>query len=178
ELCTMRTALAVTEGYLANRETVMTRAQYEWRIEDRPFSSEAEALVTFTNFVGGYLNAARWGKMRLEHEFAERSRKDDDLQQWLPNFFQRRRTDVDLESLRVLEEFGVSSRGGHPLFPFNEGVIRQLARRYLQKGDSFIFNPRDLINRVLRDTLLHNRPLFEADSFPPGNFQQFTRQRL
>jgi hypothetical protein len=178
ELCTMRTALAVTEGYLANRETVMTRAQFEWRIEDRPFTNPAQAIDTFTNFVGGYLNAARWGKTRLDREFERRSDGDDDLQHWLPNFFEQRKNDVDPESLDVLEQFGVSSRGGHPLFPFNQGVIRQLAKRYLQKGDSFIFNPRDLINRMLRDTLLDNRPLFEAGSFPPGNFHQFARQRL
>lgn len=178
ELCTMRTALAVTEGYLTNRETVMTRAQFEWRIEDRPFTSEAEAIRTFTDLVGGYLNAARWGKAKLEREFERRSDKDDDLQHWLPNFFEQRKNDLDPESLAVLEAFGVSSRGEHPLFPFNQGVIGQLARRYLQIGDSFIFNPRDLINRMLRDTLLDNRPLFEADNFPPGNFQQFARQRL
>ena len=37
-LCKMRTALAVTEGYLSNIETVGTRAVYEWRISDYPFS--------------------------------------------------------------------------------------------------------------------------------------------
>ena len=179
-LCVMRTALAVTEGYLANRETVLTRAQYEWRIEERPFASgeEAEAIATFTNFVGGYLNAARWGKTRLQKEFKKRAKGAGDLQEWLPNFYDQRQDDLDPESAAALKEFGFSSRGNHPLFPFNQGVIHQLARRHLREGNTFVFNPRELLNLVLRETLLTNRPLFDAASFPPGNYQQFVRGKL
>lgn len=179
-LCVMRTALAVTEGYLANRETVLTRAQYEWRIEERPFASgeEAEAIATFTNFVGGYLNAARWGKTRLQKEFKKRAKGASDLQDWLPNFYDQQQDDLDSESATTLKEFGFSTRGNHPLFPFNQGVIHQLARRHLREGNTFVFNPRELLNLVLRETLLTNRPLFDAASFPPGNYQQFVRGRL
>ena len=179
-LCVMRTALAVTEGYLANRETVLTRAQYEWRIEERPFASgeEAEAMATFTNFVGGYLNAARWGRTRLQKEFKKRAKGASDLQDWLPNFYDQLQDNLDPESAAVLKEFGFSSRGSHPLFPFNQGVIHQLARRHLREGNTFVFNPRELLNRVLRETLLANRPLFDTATFPPANFQQFTRNKL
>lgn len=179
-LCVMRTALAVTEGYLANRETVLTRAQYEWRIEERPFASgeEAEAIDTFANFVGGYLNAARWGKTRLQKEFKKRTKGTSDLQDWLPNFYDQRQNDLDPESAAALKEFGFSSRGNHPLFPFNQGVIHQLARRHLREGNTFVLNPRELLNLVLRETLLTNRPLFEAANFPPGNYQQFVRGKL
>ena len=177
-LCVMRTALAVTEGYLANRETVLTRAVYEWRIEERPFASDDEAIATFTNFVGGYLNAARWGKTRLEKEFKKRSKDSGDLHEWLPHFYDQRRDDLDPESAAALKEFGFSSRGNHPLFPFNRGVIHQLARRHLRKGNTFVLNPRELLNLVLRETLLTNRPLFDAAVFPPGNFQQFARNKL
>ena len=179
-LCVMRTALAVTEGYLANRETVLTRAQYEWRIEERPFASgeEAEAIATFTNFVGGYLNAARWGKTRLQKEFKKRARGASDLQDWLPNFYDQQQDDLDSESATTLKEFGFSTRGNHPLFPFNQGVIHQLARRHLREGNTFVFNPRELLNLVLRETLLTNRPLFDGASFPPGNYQQFVRGKL
>ena len=178
KLCVMRTALAVTEGYLANRQTVLTRAVYEWRIEERPFASEDEAITTFTNFVGGYLNAARWGKTRLQKEFSKRETGTSDLQAWLPNFYDKRQDDIDPESAVALKEFGFSPRGNHPLFPFNPGVIHQLARRHLREGNTFVFNPRELLNLVLRETLLTNRPLFDAAAFPPGNFQQFARNKL
>ena len=181
-LCVMRTALAVTEGYLdaISRETVKTRAQYEWRIEERPFASgeEADAIETFTNFVGGYLNAARWGKTRLQKEFQKRAKGASDLQDWLPNFYDQRQDDLDPESAAALKEFGFSSRGNHPLFPFNQGVIHQLARRHLREGTTFVLNPRELLNLILRETLLTNRPLFDAASFPPGNYQQFVRGKL
>jgi hypothetical protein len=178
QLCVMRTALAVTEGYLANRETVLTRAQYEWRIEERPFGNDEEAIDTFTNFVGGYLNAARWGKTRLAQEFKKRRRDDVDLQHWVPNFYDRIQDDIKTETRAALEVFGFSSRGKHPLFPFNRGAIHQLARRHLRKGTTFALNPRELINVILRETLLLNRPLFDADEFPPGDFQQFARRQL
>jgi len=179
-LCVMRTALAVTEGYLANRETVLTRAQYEWRIEERPFASgeEAAAIEIFTNFVGGYLNAARWGKARLQKEFKKCAKGASDLQDWLPNFYDQRQDDLDSVSAATLKEFGFSPRGNHPLFPFNQGVIHQLARRHLREGNTFVFNPRELLNLVLRETLLTNRSLFDAEVFPPGNFQQFSRNKL
>jgi hypothetical protein len=47
-----------------------------------------------------------------------------------------------------------------------------------RKGNTFVFNPRELLNLVLRETLLTNRALFDAASFPPGNYQQFVRGKL
>lgn len=88
ELCTMRTALAVTEGYLSKRETVSTRAGYLWKISDHPFSSEAEAVQTYTNFVAGYLNAARWGKNDLE---LKHQNSGGLLEEWLPDYYESKR---------------------------------------------------------------------------------------
>ena len=177
-LCVMRTVLAVTQGYLANRDTVLTRAVYEWRIEERPFNSEEEAVTTFTNFVGGYLNAARWGKTRLIQHFDARLHHETDLQAWVPNFFDQYQGDLDSANRAELEEFGFSERGHHPLFPFNRGVIHQVARRHFLEGETFVFNPRGLLNLLLRETLLIDRPLFDAAAFPPTNFQQFKSAEL
>ncbi len=178
QLCVMRTVLAVTEGYLANRDTVLTRARYEWRIEERPFDSEEEAVTTFTNFVGGYLNAARWGKARLIQDFKNRPPRETDLQAWVPNFFDQYQGELDQPNRAALEEFGFSPRGRHPLFPFNQGVIHQVARRHFRENETFVFNPRGLLNLLLRETLLINRPLFDAAAFPPVNFQQFKGSEL
>ena len=132
-LCIMRTALAVTKGYLANRETVLTRARLRVAHRRSPVPKRrTEAVETYANFVGGYLNAARWGAERLERDFEtnapwmmKRSKigcpisigeKKGDLS--------RRRIDAT-----IVEAFGFSTRGNHPLFPFNKGAIRQLVLR-------------------------------------------------
>ena len=178
QLCVMRTALAVTEGYLANRETVLTRAQYEWRIDERPFAGEDEAVETFSNFAGGYLNAARWGRSSLQKAFKKRDKDAEDLRDWIPNFDDQRHDDLPEGDASILKAFGYSNRGRHPLFPFNEGAIRQLARRHLREGASFVFNPRNLLNFILRETLIGHRPLFDSGAFPPANFHGFTRSDL
>lgn len=169
ELCTMRTALAVTEGYLSNRETVSTRAGYEWKIADYPFSSEAEAVQSYSNFIAGYLNAARWGKDDLEIRYRK---SGGVLDEWLPDYYESKRDDLGEDDASTIAAFGLSESGG-VLFPFNEGSIRQLINRYLKEGDSYKFNPRELINRVLHGTLSDFRGLFEERSFPPEGFQGF-----
>ncbi|MFT5468120.1 MAG: hypothetical protein ACI8UO_003228 [Verrucomicrobiales bacterium] len=178
QLCVMRTALAVTEGYLANRETVLTRAQYEWRIDERPFASDEEAIDTFSNFVGGYLNAARWGRTHLEKAFEKRDKDAADLQEWLPDFDEQRHGDLAPEDASRLKAFGCSERGKHPLFPFNSEAIHQLARRHLREGSAFVLNPRKLLNFILRETLIGNRTLFDSGAFPPAGFHHFNRSQL
>jgi hypothetical protein len=177
-LCTMRTALAVTEGYsnLLSQETVMTRAQYLWHISDFPFSSESDAVKVYSNFVGGYLNASRWGKAEIEARHRGLSSLDDS-DVWLPDFYQQIREELPENEVNQIRAFGTSD-SGISLFPFNQGVIRQLVQNYFKKGDKFEFNPRKLINRVLRDTLVDHRRLFEQGQFPPENFQDFDRNKL
>jgi hypothetical protein len=174
ELCTMRTALAVTSGYLANRETVLTRADYEWQIADYPFSDEAEAVETYTNFVAGYLNAARWGKDYLEVKYQPGG---DLLGEWLPDFYESKRDELSDDDVLTLEAFGRSQSGGM-LFPFNSGVIRQLVNRYLRDEESYKFNPRELIKRVLSATLADFRSIYVDGYFPPEGFQNFNWRRL
>lgn len=177
ELCTMRTALAVTEGKLPE-ETVKTRAQWKWKIDSHPFKSEGEAMDTFQNFAGSYLNAARWGAAKLLEIFDERHDGSCSLSDWVPNFYESHRQDLSEAENEQLRAFGFSSRGGHPLFPLNSGVVRQLARKYLREGDIFKFDPRRLINRLLRDTIINHRDLWENGSFPPGNFHNFDLNAL
>jgi len=70
-LCPVRTAIAVTEGYsgyLRRRDTLATRAKYEWYIEKQSESSE-RTLNRIINFCGRYLNTARHGKSSLESTY-------------------------------------------------------------------------------------------------------------
>ena len=59
-LATMRSAIAVTDGYLAGQDTIATRAKREWVVESQ-LGSEEEVLQRTKRLVGSYLNAARWG---------------------------------------------------------------------------------------------------------------------
>jgi hypothetical protein len=171
ELCTMRTALAVTEGKLP--ETVKTRAQAMWKIDSQPFHSEGEALEIFENYVGGYLNAARWGATNLRKFFLERNADNTSLSDWVPGFHEAHRQELSEEDNEQLNAFGFSPRGKHPLFPLNSGAVRQLAQRYLRVGESYRFDPRLLINRLVRDTIVNHRTLWDQGTFPPGDFHKF-----
>jgi hypothetical protein len=168
-LCIMRTALAVTEGYLTNKETVRTRAQAEWRIENKPFKDGEEAVDNFTDFVGGYLNAARWGAAQLQKDFRAGGKGEQRSGDWVRNYLNAHEGDLSERDRAALEAFGKSKRGDYPLFPFNRGSVRQMARQYLLEGGIYKFEPRLLINRILQGTLLNYRDAFENGGFPtPG----------
>ncbi len=73
EACTIRTALAVTDGYFGNLDTVKTRAIHGWWIETGANSDEEQIVNHIGNFVAAYINAARIGAKRLEQHFSEPS---------------------------------------------------------------------------------------------------------
>ena len=178
-LCVMRTALAVTEGYLSNKETVVTRAQAEWRIQHRPFESEDEAVDSFTDFVGGYLNAARWGAEQLRLDLAAVPDDEKQTGRWLRDYLTVHGGELDEAARAQLDAFGRSPRAGYPLFPFNREAVRQLAHEYLREGGTFKFEPRLLIRRLLRDTLMGGyRQDFLAGRFPPARMHGFREGNL
>ena len=170
-LCMMRTALAVTEGYLTNRETVGTRAKQEWRIKSLPFDSNSQALTCYVNFTGAYLNAARWGKSELEKMFLTAG-NDIGSQSWVKDYYQEQKPTLKEDVVAKCERFE-STDARFMLFPFNEAAIHQLLLRHLKRGDQIEFDPRKFINRVLRSTLIFMRVLFETSQFPPGAFHDF-----
>lgn len=158
-LCTMRTALAYTEGYMAGRDTVLTRATSEWLIEDRPGTRE-EILARIEQLVGAYLNAARVGQEALRAAF--RAGSSEDHSDWIPM--------VDIDALepevRLMAEAFGRSADGYPLFPFNSGAVVQLSARGSKDSDGLLFNPRHVINNVLTKVLAE-RLAFEEGTFPP-----------
>ena len=164
---TMRTALALTPGSLAFRNTILTRAQREWLVGGRD-QTDAELKTGVVNMVGAYLNAARWGDEELPRLFARRA-SEQSLTDWLSVW---RDDALDDEAYEALEAFGFSDHG-HPLFPYNRQAIEFLAERHLAQGGRLRFNPRRVINEILRAPLLM-RGLFEAHDFPPAHFQSAT----
>lgn len=180
-LCTMRTALAVTEGKFPE-ETVRTRCSAgKWTISSTPFTAdqEEEALTTFQNLIGGYLNAARWGVRSLDHMFRGRSDHENPTA-WVECYYESHQSDLDEKARGQLLAFGRSPRGGYPLFPFNPAAIRQLALRYLydRPTRTYRFDPRMLINRLLNSTIRHDRLLWMKGEFPPPEFGNFGRNDL
>ena len=158
--CTIRSALAYTQGYQPmDRDTVRTRAGSEWIIEDTP-GTEDEILVRSVEMVGAYLNAARWGLERL------REHRDDgrDGESWLRVYESVAETE---EEMQAVEAFGRSA-AEYPLFPFNRSAIRALVREKCRIEGRLVFNPRLLIDRVVID-VLKMREYYEKRAFPPGS---------
>lgn len=160
-LCTMRSALAYTEGYANVPETVLTRARSRWLIEDIP-GDEERILKRVEQLVGSYLNAARLGQDRLRSEFGRAAGSKS----WVPSMDHR---DFEDETQALVRAFGVTSEG-YPLFPFNRGSIRQLtiAGSTNSRGD-LVFNPRAVINNVL-SKVLPLRANFAQQRFPSAGF--------
>ena len=161
----MRTALALTDGYLVHHETIQTRAKREWVIRSNLDSPDA-ILDKATELVGAYLNAARWGEEELKRRFSSiRTDSEEELTSWVRVFDDPDKTPEESD---ILEAFG-SSDQDVPLFPFNRFAIHSLVKRNLSKGGVLQFNPRSVINFILRNLLLQ-RQLFLRGAFPPPGF--------
>jgi hypothetical protein len=156
----LRTALAVTDGFLPSRQTILTRAKREWIIPNTAFSPD-EIIERFIDLAGAYLNAARWGVEELNRQYAQSA--GEDLLGWVLNFEE----DMEAEESDRLKAFGTSSRG-HSLFPLSRESIAAMARREVRQGAQLVFNPRAFINHVLRDVLLHRAEFLRGDFPPPG----------
>ncbi len=164
-LCTMRSALAYTEGVAHVPETVRTRARSLWTIEDQ--AGEVDDIHRrVVELVGAYLNAARVGQQGLRDAFAAAGDSTD----WVPCIDGR---DLEDETKAVLHAFG-DSAAGYPLFPFNREAVRQLAEQGSRKGGALVFNPRNVINNVL-GRVLRERRAFERGRFPPEGLAEGLR---
>ena len=158
ELCRMRTAIAVTEGYLDKWETIRTRAKYEWAI--RPTEERDEIVISRSvDLVGSYLNASRYGIDQLRRMFSSIDDESVDSSDWVTAF-----SDEE-DQTSIISGFGYSSRG-LALFPFNREIISAFCDRYLKIGGRLSFNPRAVINYILRPLLLDHRAAFDTGSFP------------
>lgn len=164
ELCVVRSAIAVTDGYagyLKRQGTIKTRAQYEWYISDQV--EEGEPLnQRIIEFVARYLNAARFGSAELLKQWETHVG-----QSWPPVWAQ---ADID-ESVRA---YGFSTQLNIPLFPFNANAILALANKFCVEDNQIKFNPRKILNQIILRVLKENKAEFEANNFPFANFAEIT----
>lgn len=170
--CPLRTALAVTEGFLSDYDTIKTRASYEFVLREQP-AERSELDESIIDMVGAYLNAARLGPERLEHWFVANGGNPDAKRP----AFESVVDGLSDKEQTALDAFG-KSRQGYSLFPFNRAAVRQLAEQHLASGGQLKFNPRRLIKDVLQATLWNDRDAFERGDFPYEGFHQFNAAQL
>lgn len=156
-LATMRSAIAVTDGYLAGQDTIATRAKREWVVESQ-LGREEEVLERTKRLVASYLNAARWGHAELVRRYQQGSRDWSSGRAWIEPF-------VDHDVADALPEFGEVE--GVFLFPFTEPAIERLARMALTQAGRLVFTPRFVIDHILRNILLIGREAYRNNLFPP-----------
>jgi hypothetical protein len=161
----LRTALAVTDGFLPSRQTILTRAKREWVIPNVGTSDE-EVTWRLTRMAGRYLNASRWGVAALREQF--QGNQEQDIYAWVKSY----NLELGDQSAAQLDAFG-NSENGHPLFPLSPLAVDALARREMTVDGKLLFNPRKFINAVLRDVLL-KRDLQLRGQFPPPHFKGAT----
>jgi hypothetical protein len=162
--CTIRTALAVTDGYFGKLDTVKTRAVHGWHIDAGANSDEEQITNQIGNFVAAYINAARIGANRLKQHFADAS----NVGKRAPNAMQF--LDPEPDEIDLLANFGQSA-DEYSLFPFNPSAISTIADwRLRDEKGKLKFHPRSVINEIILPVVKDNRGSFQRNSFPPRNF--------
>ena len=155
EYATIRSAIAVTDGYLVGRDTLATRAGREWVVESR-LDTVDEVLGRTKALVASYINAARCGEETIKEHFRKNISNNNIL--WQPPLFNEGMDD----DVPYLSEFGYEKNV--PLFPFTNLAIEGLAQSALESGGELVFNPRFIIKHVIIAILKHR------DSFLNGQF--------
>lgn len=159
DLATMRSVIAVTDGYLDTEDTIATRAKREWKVESE-LASPDEVLSRTKALVAAYLNAARWGFKHLVRHF-EASKDKNTQSAWIGPYMDPDGSD----DAHTLAAFGYED--DIPLFPYTQSAINQMARSALTRNNTLVFTPRFIIDNVLRTLLLEGRTAFAQGQFPP-----------
>ncbi|RBP80844.1 hypothetical protein DET47_104133 [Shewanella putrefaciens] len=162
ELCPLRSAIAVTEGYagyLRRQGTIKTRAQAEWRIEEAN-GDDKQQIERIINFCGRYLNAARHGKDQLANLF-----KTTNDVNWPPVWQNQDGTPDELHF------FGEASQPRVPLFPLSRNAIEVLVRHHcINEHQVLRFNPRLVLNRVVLEVVRDGAKSALQGAFPHAEF--------
>lgn len=174
EACTIRTALAVTDGYFfsANLETVQTRAVHGWWIELGEDETEDDITNQIGNFVAAYVNAARIGARQLEKHYEDSA----NIGNKAPNAMEYLAPESD--EIDLLANFGQSA-DEFSLFPFNQSAICTIADWRLRDQQGRLkFHPRSVINEIILSVVKDARISYERGVFPPEMFLGYPKTRI
>ena len=159
QLCVLRTALACTTDYFRGvADTVRDRTTFVVSLDRELLSSNA--IVTgedFANFAARYLNAVRLRDGELESWYDSHRAQEDDSP--VPNACDRCPHQDTCHSA-----FGAAEGAG--LYPFNRAALVEMYDRTGATG----FNPRLLINDVLRPVIGRYGSQIPAGAFPSPTF--------
>ena len=173
-LCSMKSIIAVTEGYSAyqnRRDTIFTRAKnIEWVIKDK-FLNDDDTEKHIVNLCARYLNAARNGIEELEKCFKDYS-KNDEL--YRLSVFKDEDITENQESRIILDSFDYATKHKISLFPFNKTAITQLAHEYCYVDGVLLFKPRRIIQKIIQDTLIYRDEYLDG-KFPSNTFSDRKR---
>ncbi|MCT8862415.1 protein DpdH [Shewanella xiamenensis] len=162
ELCPLRSAIAVTEGYagyVRRQGTIKTRAQAEWRIEEAN-GDDKQQIERIINFCGRYLNAARHGKVQLANLY-----ETTNAINWPPVWQNQDGTPDELQF------FGEASQPRVPLFPLSRNAIEVLVRHHcVDEHQVLRFNPRLVLNRVILEVVRDGAKSALQGAFPHAEF--------
>ncbi|MEO2036378.1 MAG: protein DpdH, partial [Planctomycetaceae bacterium] len=172
EACMIRTALAVTDGYFGNLDTVKTRAVHGWWIENGENEDEETVCNQIGNFVAAYVNAARIGAARLETYYsmtANASKKAPNAMEFI---------EPEEDELALLASFGQSA-DHYCMFPFNQSAIQTIADWRLKDQQGRLrFHPRSIINEIVLPVMRDYRADFERGVFPPEMILGYPATRI
>jgi hypothetical protein len=155
DLCVIRSAVAVTTGYFDSLRTALTRMDHRGPLYnlDARIGSDGVSDEEVRAFVATYLNAARWGREKLEEKFEAAPADARADGRWLDSYCTTCPFVDD-----CLPAFGKEE--GYGLYPFNAPALKRVVESQMQA-----FDPRHLLtilSRTLRDEA---RPLEEGE-FP------------
>jgi len=159
-MCSLRSAIAVTDGYdgyTRRQDTLRTRAKAEWRIEELQ-EDETEQVMQqrVVDFCSRYINAARHGSQALQQYWC-----DGEESKWPPIW---ENEEVDRQHL---DAFGRAATG-ISLYPLSPLAISALVNKHCRDDQGQLrFNPRQVINQILLNTLRECRIDAECGKFPP-----------
>jgi len=156
ELCTIRTAMAVTSGYFEKLgvNTFMTRADFAGGVYNVDLQYGADlSEPQVESFVGQYLNAARLNPVALRTAYLNRKGAN-----WVPN----QCSDCPCR-LTCHAAFGASPNQ-YGMYPFNSRALARMVQEVgLRNG---VFEPRAVLGRILRQTLGGQADDIEEGQFP------------
>lgn len=160
-MCSLRLLFAVTEGHLEGLDTVTTRCDDAFWL-DNPLGNQGIGEEEIANFVGRYLNAIRHGHQNIESQWAT-SRS-----------FSNACESCEFDSESCHDTFGISSEG-HGLYPYNREAIHSLVRAI--SGDKEKFDPRSTVRYLIGDVLLDADREITRREFPSNDLlETFARQ--
>ena len=161
-LCTLRTAFGCTTGYFKGfAETFLQRFNFVVYMDAQDSDAEALADADLDGFVARYLNAIRLGDAEITDWY--RAADDGGRRSELPNACVAHECE---HQSTCHAAFGNTSEIG--LYPFTPISLRRMLRFASPRG----FNPRLLINKVLKHTLEMYGSDLEHGRFPPAGLQK------